>query len=416
LYNLGAIIDQPTKGDGATPLFIAAERGKVDAIKILLVLGANAAIKTKGGIFNFGFQPKSPLDIAKERGKSEAFKLLFDTGNLLTTAVIQNDAEAVEKLLAEEYHNSPLINEEKANRFSALELAADRGYVKIIVLLLNAGANVEPLDTLNRTPLYHAAQKGNPEVIRALIKGGANVRLTDNIGYTPLHVAASISGKAKAIEALTEGHKEIINFTANDGSTALHVAAYNGRVEAIQALIKAGANINQQKNGGDTPLHAAACSGNVAAIRALLNANANINRRNEKGETPLCVAAHRGHLNAVESLLARSADITLETNDRKLPFHIAKERGHAEIVELLKNHAQTLKPIQKQTAPIIVTQTAVVAPRPAPQRVVEDRFYRQAQKPLPQSPALGTHPVNEAVHSNEILYILSNKCIFQYSY
>jgi len=327
------------------------------------------------------------LDIAKEKGKSGAFQLLFKAGNLLATAIIQNDAEAVEKLLAEEYHNSPLVNEEKSNGFTPLELAANRGYAKIITLLLNAGARVDPLDNLNRTPLYHAAQKGNSEVIRALIRGGANVRHPDNIGNTPLHVAASISGKAKAIEALTEGHRETINLTANDGSTALHVAAYNGRVEAIRALIKAGANINQQKNGGNTPLHAAAYNGNVTAIRALLNGNANINRRNEKGETPLYIAAHSGHLNAVESLLARNADISLATNDRKLPLAIARERGHAEIMELLINHAQNQRPVQNRVEDPIVAQTAIVVSQPAPQRV-ENRLLRQLQKPLPQAPAV----------------------------
>jgi len=349
LINSGAKIDQPTKLDGATPLYIAAEHGRVDAIRILLILGANVGIKTRAGMFNFAFQPKSPLDIAKEKGKTEAAQLLFREGKLLTNAVLQNDPEAVEKLLADEYNRNSLIDEEKAldgkTLRSPLDISINHGFARIITLLLNGGANVNVLDNLNRTPLYHAAQKGNPDVMRALINGGANIRLADNYGLTPLHVAASISGKARAVEAILEGHREIINLTTNDNSTALHLAAKNGKVEAIHALIRAGANINMTNNDVDTPLHAAADNGSVTAIRALLNANANINKRNGAGETPLCVAARKGNLNAVESLLARNADIKLATNDKKLPSHIANERGHARIVDLLKNHAQNFKSV-----------------------------------------------------------------------
>eukprot|EP00744_Colponema_vietnamica_P022244 GILI01031929.1.p2 GENE.GILI01031929.1~~GILI01031929.1.p2 ORF type:complete len:111 (+),score=14.94 GILI01031929.1:89-421(+) len=55
------------------------------------------------------------------------------------------------------------------------------------------------------------------------------------------------------------------------GSTPLHVAAGDGRVEAIEVLSKLGASHAATDNRGRTPLHVAASYANVGAIEALLS-------------------------------------------------------------------------------------------------------------------------------------------------
>ena len=56
--------------------------------------------------------------------------------------------------------------------------------------------------------------------------------------------------------------------------TALHHAAMNGKADAIDALIKAGAYMNAKDSGGKTALHIAAINEKADVIAALLRAGA----------------------------------------------------------------------------------------------------------------------------------------------
>ena len=52
----------------------------------------------------------------------------------------------------------------------------------------------------------------------------------------------------------------------------------HGHQEVVQALIAAGANVNQQNNNGWTPLHCAASNGHQAVVQALIVAGADVNQ------------------------------------------------------------------------------------------------------------------------------------------
>lgn len=58
---------------------------------------------------------------------------------------------------------------------SALHLAANRGDVSIITVLLQNGANVNQLDTTNRTPIHYASSAGNTLAVKTLQRAGANI-------------------------------------------------------------------------------------------------------------------------------------------------------------------------------------------------------------------------------------------------
>ena len=78
----------------------------------------------------------------------------------------------------------------------------------------------------------------------------------------------------------------------------------------ITALLKAGADANEALPLGKTPLMLAARNGRVEAIKALLDGGANINAKETlRGTTPLMWAADEAHPAAVKLLVDRGADI-----------------------------------------------------------------------------------------------------------
>ena len=72
--------------------------------------------------------------------------------------------------------------------------------------------------------------------------------------------------------------------------TQLHIAALTGKVDAVYALMKAGADINAHGKYNYTPLHFAACEGNEQVNEALVDAGADIYAKNIDGHTPLDLA------------------------------------------------------------------------------------------------------------------------------
>ena len=89
----------------------------------------------------------------------------------------------------------------------------------------------------------------------------------------------------------------------------LRAAAESDDVEAIDVLIKAGADPNAKNLAGNTALHAAAYRGSVGAIRALLAAGADRNARNVYGATALDIAMREGRDDAARAMHEAHDDI-----------------------------------------------------------------------------------------------------------
>lgn len=99
--------------------------------------------------------------------------------------------------------------------------------VEITQILIDNGAEIDPLTNREQTPLHLAAFCGQHEVADILIRNGANVNAQDLMKYTPLH---------HAVESYCSGHRK-------------HYILF------IQTLIKYGADVNAQDVWGETPLH-----------------------------------------------------------------------------------------------------------------------------------------------------------------
>ena len=97
------------------------------------------------------------------------------------------------------------------------------------------------------------------------------------------------------------------NFNPRHGTGPLHQAAFEGRADAVRALVRAGARVNAAGAGGRTPLHEAASQGHVAAARRLLEAGAALGAADVDGDTPLHTAVMLGQEAVARQLLRAGA-------------------------------------------------------------------------------------------------------------
>jgi ankyrin repeat protein len=185
-------------------------------------------------------------------------------------------------------------------------VAAQRGSVRVLRVLLDGGANVKLADKQGRTAAHHASYFSHAECLRILLAAGADKATKNERGFTPLHLAAQ-EGHAECLRILLAAgaDKEAKN---ERGNTPLHLAVQEGHAECLRILLAAGADKEAKNERGFTPLHLASQEGRAEAVEVLLSAGCAVDARNNQQVTPLHSAAQDGHLPVVQQLLARGAN------------------------------------------------------------------------------------------------------------
>jgi ankyrin repeat protein len=148
-----------------------------------------------------------------------------------------------------------------------------------------------------------------------------------------LHRSA-FDGNLDAVNALLAAGANIEAETANK-DTPLILAATKGHTAIVERLLAAGANKDVQNNNKDTPLTITAFKGYTAIVERLLAAGANKDPQNINKDTPLIFAASSGHTVIVERLLAAGANKDARNNENNTPLIYAALKGHTAIVERL---------------------------------------------------------------------------------
>jgi len=125
----------------------------------------------------------------------------------------------------------------------------------------------------------------------------------------------------------------------------LHWAAHWNDLEAVNLLLRAGANPKIANRYGATPLSEAAAAGNAAMIEALLKAGADPKAlTTADGETVLMTAARAGNADAVKVLLDRGADVNARENYKgQTALMWAAAERHPDVVKVLLAHGADWK-------------------------------------------------------------------------
>ncbi|PQE19053.1 ankyrin repeat protein [Rutstroemia sp. NJR-2017a WRK4] len=161
-----------------------------------------------------------------------------------------------------------------------------------------------------KTPIQLAAEKGRLEIVKLLLKHGAQVNAppAPRFGKTALQAAACCESPA---------------------------------LDIIQILLEEGADVNAEPamEGGLTAIQGAAIQGHVNVALALLKAHARVNDPPaiKYGQTAVDGAAEHGRLDMVKLLLEAGAVGDPDTGFEKA-VKAAEKYGHFAVADLLREH------------------------------------------------------------------------------
>ncbi|UCD74295.1 MAG: ankyrin repeat domain-containing protein [Phycisphaerales bacterium] len=277
------VVRSPERPDAQRPPTPPPPREKPTVYEDLLKVGKGAEITAK---VRDGLDPDTRdgtgvplLGLAAQYGDLPLVQALIDAGA---------DVDAVDTRTG----RTPLMQ------------AAEGNQVEAIRLLLNAGASLEAKNKIGGTALSWATGFGKAEAVRELIDQGAQIEVVDAVlGYTPL-IWASGFGDPRSIGILLDAGANIEAAGMFEGATPLICAARTGKPEGLRVLIERGANLESAQLDGRTAfLVACAGSGGTAErVQILIDAGCNIHAKDNQGLGALDLARQRTDLNAPDVL------------------------------------------------------------------------------------------------------------------
>jgi ankyrin len=281
---------------GFTPLLTGCEKGHQDMARFLMAKGADrdARLKDGSGLFELACNGGC-IGLAGEvlvEGKVTARR-----PTLLHELAMKEKVAGVEFLIthgadvnrAVDHGVTPLMaavaNMDRQGRWPRQVLENDRA--RIVELLLEHGAKVEPLNRSGLSALDLAAVHCGARVIKALLKSGGKPDIPGSPTHiTPLQTAAGL-GRAEALQVMLDAgaNPKVI---AESGENLLHFAARQGNAETLKLLIEKGLPVNAKSHRvGATPLHWATTANSHECVRLLLAAGARPDTPDSGGITPL---------------------------------------------------------------------------------------------------------------------------------
>ncbi|CAG2223098.1 unnamed protein product [Mytilus edulis] len=296
---------------GNIPLHLACMKGHIEIVQNLI-------------------ENKSSIDIANNEGLKPF------------VYACEINATAVAKVLLHHCGKWINVNEkyQKRNNGSVLHIVCAKGFVNLVLLLLNHNAKVDLLDGSGCIPLHVA---NSSAVVKALLDYNANINQVDffekaeinqktKTELRPLHAACQ-SESIEIVKILIENGARINS--AKPCISPLHEACRIGNESIVNFLIESNASINHKTKDGLTPLHQACMNDRVIVAKKLLDNKVNVNDESKYGWTALYFSSAKGFRTIVDLLLQHGANVNIWDEDKVSPLMAACKENKTDVVDLL---------------------------------------------------------------------------------
>lgn len=266
---------------GQTALSYAASEQRLDIVERLLAAGADPEPFDEWG--------DTPLRSAAAHGNLGLLDMLTAAGahvqprasgrHPLHAAVYNGHFEAAQWLVA----RAANLDAREPGRTTALHEAIERDQAELALALLAAGCevDVQTSDEQRVTPLILATKKGDVELVRALLERGADPHVKDADGQSAIDHASYRDELAQLFPAGSGGPRSFERVERE--LPALLRAVHEGDFAALEAALDEGVDATNYR--GDTALMLATAYGRVDMVDALLDAGANVQAKNAMGDT-----------------------------------------------------------------------------------------------------------------------------------
>lgn len=206
-------------------------------------------------------------------------------------------------------HQSRAAKSVRQDRYGILLKAVEAGDIKGVRKLIRRGIKVDPKNKGETTALMMAARRGNLEIVKMLLTAGANPN-------------------ASTVTRHGEWDSPLISAMGSKGD----------RLRILDTLIAGGADVNPRRVNPPVlpPLFYAIGSGDALMVEELLKRRADINFKFRNQVTPLMLAVSSRNSSMVKRLIAAGADVNLKNDLGQTALSLAQEENNEEIVLILQ--------------------------------------------------------------------------------
>ena len=312
--------------DGDTvPLHLACRYGHLDITKYLIdEAHCNPSCENKNG--------DTPLHIACNHSHDHILQFLLSNGKVNPLAKNRKD-------------ETPSFKQDYTSRLPLLHLAADHGWIDIIIeLITKYKCDTNCKDSHRHTPLHYAVINNHLEVVRYFINEQHCDPMTrDDYGKTPLYYAVINNHLEVVRYFINEQHCDPMT-RDNDGNTLLHYAVINNHLEVVRYFInKQHCDPMTRDIYSNTPLLYACQYDSLLIVQYLISeVHCDPSCENKYNDTPLHYACIYNHPQIAQFLLSTGkVDPLAENNKGKSPLDYASEHGKSyDLLKLFQSFPQ----------------------------------------------------------------------------
>lgn len=222
---------------------------------------------------------------------------------------------------------------------------ARRAVLHGLLAAMGAGAGLvlaapRPPDGAELTRFFRAVQLDDAKTVAAMIGSTVNANQLNPLGGEPGLVLALREDAMRVVQVFLDHPGTSLETKAINGNTALMMAAFKGKREAVELLLDKGAKLDQP---GWTALHYAAAGGHDEIVQILLERGAKIDAVSplrSGSYTPLMMAAREGKDGTALLLMKHGAKAALKNSEGLTAEQLAERAGKTRVAQAIRAAAR----------------------------------------------------------------------------